>query len=86
LVISELKDRKMPKFSIYQAEVGEDLGTYEASTEALALDAMAQSFGFKDYADCVAEYGVDLETARAELRITVVPPVPPASVLTEILS
>jgi hypothetical protein len=60
----------MAQFSIHQIEVDEDLGTYAADTEDQALDAMAQSFGFADYADCVADYGVDLKDAKAELRIT----------------
>ena len=60
----------MPKFSIYNIDTGEDLGIYDGATEDLALDAVARDYGFMNYSDCIAEYGVDADLAKAELRIT----------------
>lgn len=61
----------MAIFSIYNMVTGEELGSYSAETESAALDAMAREYGFTDYAAVIAGYGVDCETAIAELQITV---------------
>jgi hypothetical protein len=34
---------------------------------------MARAFGFDDYADCIREYGLTVEAAKAELLITRMP-------------
>ena len=61
----------MQTFEIYNMNAGEVLGTYQAKTEDQALDVMARDYGFRDYADCLTGYGVDVETAKTELQITV---------------
>lgn len=60
----------MPKFSIFNRVMDEDLGTYEAETEDAALDVMARSYGFADYAESIADYGLTVEDGKAELDIT----------------
>ncbi len=61
----------MNTFEIYNINTGEVLGTYQAETADRALDVMARDYGFRDYADSLTGYGVDVETAKAELQITV---------------
>lgn len=60
----------MTKFEIYNVNLGEVLGTYEADTADQALDAMAKDYGFQDYDDVFLDYGVTREEAIAELQIT----------------
>jgi len=60
----------MTRFAIYNMNAGEDLGTYDAEGADSALDVMAQAYGFKDYADCIRDYGLTVEEAKAELQIT----------------
>lgn len=60
----------MAKFAIYNANLGDDLGTYEAETEDQALDAMARAYSFADYNTVISEYGIDRDSAKAELQIT----------------
>ena len=60
----------MTSFTIYNMNADEDLGTYTASSPREALDVMARSYGFADYAACIADYGVDVEDAMTELKIT----------------
>ena len=61
------------KFEIYHIDAAQSLGIYEARTESEALDQMARAFGFDDYADCIREYGLTVEAAKAELLITRMP-------------
>lgn len=63
----------MARYEIYNMNAGEDLGIYAAETKEQALDLMAQSYGFRNYADCIREYGVTLDEAIAELQIKVLP-------------
>ena len=63
----------MFKFEIYDIDAAESLGIYAARTESEALDRMARAFGFEDYADCIREYGLTLDAAKAELLITRMP-------------
>lgn len=58
------------KFEIYHIDAAQSLGIYEARTESEALDQMARVFGFDDYADCIREYGLTVEAAKAKLLIT----------------
>lgn len=58
------------KFEIYHIDAAQSLGIYEARTESEALDQMARAFGFDDYADCIREYGLTVEAAKAKLLIT----------------
>jgi hypothetical protein len=60
----------MATFEIYNVNLGETLGVYEATNEDAALDAMARAYGFADYADVIRDYGVSMEDAKAELEIT----------------
>lgn len=41
----------MTRFNISNAKTSVDLGTYEAATEAEALDLMARDAGYRDYAE-----------------------------------
>lgn len=61
----------MARYSIYNMNTGDDLGTYQGENEDAALDAMARDYGFKDYASCISEYGVSVIEAKAELQIKV---------------
>ena len=63
----------MFKFEIYDIDAAKSLGIYAARTESEALDQMARAFGFEDYANCIREYGLTLDAAKAELLITRMP-------------
>jgi hypothetical protein len=67
----------MKTFEIYNIDAGEMLGTYYGQTEDDALDAMARDWGFADYADCIREYGISVDDAKAELQIRSVGPMGP---------
>jgi hypothetical protein len=60
---------KPRKFEIYNVNVGETLGTYEAPSISAALDVMARDWGFADYNAVIADYGVSREEAVGELEI-----------------
>jgi len=64
------KNRAPRRFEIYNVNLGEILGTYEARTEGDALDAMARAYGFADYDAVIAGYSVSREEAIGELQIT----------------
>ena len=60
----------MPRFEIYNTNAGELIGCYNGHDVDDALDAMARDYGFANYEACIAGYGVDRDTAIAELQIT----------------
>lgn len=59
----------MTTFEIYNIDLGEVLGTYEAANQNAALDVMAKDWGFQDYNDVIQAYGLSREDAIAELQI-----------------
>lgn len=59
------------QYNIYNMDTGEDLGTYRASSETEALDAMARDWGFADYDEAAATSGATRAEAISELQITV---------------
>lgn len=59
----------MPRFSISNHSSGADLGVYEGTTEAEALDAMARDTGYSDFDASCDTLGETLEEARDDLVI-----------------
>ncbi len=62
----------MTRYEIANRTSAAILGMYEATTPEAALDLMAQSAGYRDYADACAVTGADPEAWEDELSVALI--------------
>jgi hypothetical protein len=67
LDFSGYQRRSAMKYRIYSSESGDDLGVYEAESEAHALDVMAQESGYASHDEASAVSGDDGSDLVVEL-------------------